>query len=89
MSDDLLTDDDLRTERAPLKEPPKRWRNLHEIVIPDDRLNVGDRYWGAYTYPSKEIAQQRAWDEQARIERMHARAGSRYVGAFPDETDKL
>ena len=67
MSADLLTDDDLATKRAPVKEPSKRWRIWYVALANCRGLNrttgtveyrrEGERWLSAAVYPSREVAE--------------------------------
>lgn len=89
---DLLTDLDLKTERA--TEPPKRWRNWWRFSIPvrglDRDYDQGD-HPGPIVFPSRDIA-----ETVARHKLEHGKltwsdghktpfsAYIEYLGAFPD-----
>lgn len=85
----VLWDDELRTEREPAKEPSKRWRNWYraklacDVCAPNQTLSMepGGVFYGS-PHPSKEIAEQRAFDEMA-SNGENARA-IEYRGAFPE-----
>ena len=86
---EVLWDDELRTERAPAKEPAKRWRNLYESAQPAPFYNFmvvcGPGQWFApmprTTWPSREIAEQKAIDFLARHREWADYYGVRHVRA--------
>lgn len=88
---DVLWDDELRTEREPAKEPPRRWRNWWRadaawrkrcVVCGHVEPVAAGRIYSAHcsTHPSKDIAETVA----ARLY-TNPRYGRTYLGAFPDE----
>lgn len=85
---DLLTDDDLRTERGPVKEPAKRWRNWyvalkHITKRTGERYEPGEVYPSPCAWPSKDIAVTKATIDQ-RPDSSHALGDAEYLGAFPE-----
>lgn len=77
------------TERAKevAKEPSRAWRNKWRAVgrfFNGDKLRLpGDVYWGARTWPSKEMAEQGAAISQADPNRASGCGEAIYLGAFP------
>lgn len=89
---DLLEAEELVSE--PVKEPAKRWRNWWRSIMGttayDARGNVvaepapsGTAFADCHVWPSKEIAQQRAFDEIA-APCVDGDIQCPYLGAFPD-----
>lgn len=81
----LLTDEDLRTEREPVKEPPKRWLTVWRCKKSSNtRLGVfksGQIYTPEKIYPSRDIADAKAAQWLAVKSRAHI---WEYLGAFPE-----
>ncbi len=68
--------------------PPQRWRNLwHTRVRYRNCINgewVGPgEYWGAYTWPTKEKAEEIAREDMALYEASKRANDDVYIGAFP------
>jgi hypothetical protein len=87
-SGDLLSDEDLQTQRA--TAPPKRWRNWALVVAPFKSKclvcgavrepEVGSIYRGCCrTFPSKDIAESFAVN--------HPTSTSFYLGAFEQQNE--
>lgn len=76
---DLLTERDLKTERA--TEPPKRWRNWFDSLTGRWSSGATGPQPGSKLWPSKDLAETAAagWE-------MHSnwRGKVKYLGAFPD-----
>ena len=83
---DLLTDDDLRTEREPVKEPSKRWvthwRSKRPGFVIGRLYDVGDVYVSPRVFPSRDIADSAAAEQLTRPEMA---AHWDYIGAHPGE----
>ena len=88
---DLLTDNDLKTERA--TEPPKRWRNWYRARYASVLFNgrgekrsvaAGQKYPGQYVWPSKEIAEQKSSECCGVAASGREYHKGFYLGAFPD-----
>lgn len=88
---DLLTERDLKTERA--TEPPKRWRikmqAKEELVLRDYVYQEGEFFQVGPHYPSKDAAESAAMDflshalDPPRDHEILANVAE-YIGAFPD-----
>lgn len=81
----LLPEEQVKPERV---KPAKVWRNWW--IAPDDGedqdgnpIAKGERFKGDETYPSKEIAEQRAFDGDTR-DSFTGLDVLTYLGAFPD-----
>lgn len=89
---ELLTDDDLKTERA--TEPPKRWRNWWRATMPLDCMDcghepaVGVPYGGcncpSAVFPSRDIAETEAADDLNYQVAAWGHQLEEYLGAFPE-----
>ena len=93
--DDLLTDDDLRTKREPLKEPAKTWLNWwrspnthcgHCVVCGQGQAYTKGEVFASHcgVHPSKDAAETRAMELLA----LQAKLGfeqDEYLGAYPVE----
>lgn len=87
--DDLLRDEDLRTEREAKEAPPKRWRNWWFSHGDGDEgpWRDGDQsnpQADPTVYPSKDAAESVA---NAQLEKMRVDQGPwllTYLGAFPE-----
>jgi hypothetical protein len=84
----LLTDDDLRTEREPLKEPAKAWRNWWIAVgYFDDEIQSyapGDVYPGIKLWPSKDVAESAAAKQAVDSDYASGDGLAEYLGALPE-----
>lgn len=87
MSGDLLTERDLKTERA----PPKRWKNKwrvfvrHCVSTANYEVRPPGVYWSPETYPSKEVAEQKARDYLADDGELRIKE---WLGAHPVEGEE-
>lgn len=85
---DLLQDDDLCVENEAVKEPAKAWKNKWRVFITHLCSTAGYElrppgvYWSPETYPSREIAEQKARDYLAFDGGLRVKE---HLGAFPVE----
>jgi len=85
---DLLQDDDLKTEGEVAREPAKAWKNKWRVFVPHICATANDEprppgiYWSPETYPSREIAEQKARDYLAYDGEVRVKE---HLGAFPVE----
>lgn len=91
--DALAPDQAVQAEKK--TAPPKRWRNKYVVIVAHENVigwvTPGEIVWGFRCYPSKEIAEQAAYDarERGRTTRGHrsswADGNVEYLDAFPVE----
>ena len=88
----VLTDDDLRTERAPVKEPAKRWLNWWRMLVPRLQPDPHGRgtparglvYPGVQLHPSRDVAETIAAKLLADDIGKHGYALDENLGAYPE-----
>ena len=75
-----------RPQREKLARPSRKWKNWWKTdvdgVLPWGQVvKAGDSYPDSPTYPSKEIAEQKAQEWIAKFVRVRGRIGGEYLGA--------
>lgn len=76
-------------EGEKITEPSKRWRNRYRALVhfytPGNERRPGEVYDGSKTWPSKEIAEEKAEECRKRVGTPFNGGASEYLGAFPSE----
>lgn len=86
---ELLTDDDLRTEREPVSDEPAMWRNWWRALRAfknecDGTIHGADSIVrGALVHPSKEAAERCAAEDDAEELARRGFLTAKYLGALP------
>ena len=85
-----MTDTRTKHKDEIIERPAKAWRNWYMVIVPlvhdcDGSLgDPGDIFGSGHLWPSREIAEQKAADEDAKEIAEHGELLSKYLGAFPE-----
>jgi hypothetical protein len=80
-----------RTVTEKITRPSRQWRNRFLPLANGHRYGTTELtyknvpYDSHFVWPSKEVAEQKAFDEMARLVRLKVAGPVKYLGAFPVE----
>lgn len=60
-----MAEDIFQTREQMLLDLAKPWRNRWRVRIPHGAWSAGDEYWDCDTWPTREIAEEKAREEMA------------------------
>lgn len=88
MTRPIDSDDVLSPEREKVTRPAKRWRNKWWARRPGitklGEFHGAGEYWSSREWPSREVAETKAKEEEERLSDRFKSGEFRYLGAFPE-----